>query len=73
VEDPLDFLLAVMKDPSAPAAERVRAAISASQYVHVRTKDGGKKVIKGKAAEAAGGGKFAPAAPPKLVVNNGDK
>lgn len=72
-DEPLDFLLAVMRDPKAPAELRLRAAISASQYVHTRTKDGGKTVLKTEKARAAATGKFAPGAPPKLVVNNGGR
>jgi len=68
-EEPLTFLLAVMKDPKAPADLRVRAAISASQYVHTRTKDGGKNLLKTEKSRDAAVGKFAPGAPPKLVVN----
>lgn len=69
-DEPLEFLLNVMKDPKAPAELRVRAAVSAAQYVHTRTKDGGKNVVKTEKAKAAASGKFAPGAPPKLVVDN---
>lgn len=70
-DEPLDFLLAVMKDPSAPAELRVRAAVCAAQYVHTRTKDGGKNVVKTEAAkEVATSGKYAPGAPPRLAVDN---
>jgi phage terminase small subunit len=71
-EEPLEFLLAVMRDPKAPADLRVRSAISASQYVHTRTKDGGKNVVKTEKSKEAARGRFAPGEPPKLaVVNNG--
>jgi hypothetical protein len=69
-DEPLDFLLAVMRDPKAPAEIRVRAAICASQYVHTRTKDGGKNIVKTEKSREAATGKFAPGAPPKLVVSN---
>ena len=50
---------------------QVRAAIAAVQYTHLKRADGGKKEERHDAAkEAAAGGKFAPSAPPKLVVNN---
>lgn len=68
---PLEFLLEVMHDLNAPLQERVRAAITAAQYVHTRTKDGGKKEAAAEAAKKAGSGKFASAPPPKLVINNG--
>lgn len=49
---------------------QVRAAIAAVQYTHVKKGDGGKKEEQADKAKKAGAGKFAPAAPPKLVVNN---
>lgn len=49
---------------------RVRAAIAAVQYTHTKKGDGGKKEEQAGKAKTAGAGKFAPAAPPKLVVNN---
>lgn len=66
----MTFLLSVMNDPNADAALRVRAAIAAAQYTHTKTHDGGKKEERERAAEAAGKGRFAPAASPRLVVNN---
>jgi phage terminase small subunit len=56
-----------MNDLEQSPALRVRAAIAAAQYTNVKLHDGGKKdAAKDKAAKAATG-KFAPAAPPKLV------
>lgn len=50
---------------------QVRAAIAAVQYTHTKRADGGKKEERqGAAKEASAGGRFAPSAPPKLVVNN---
>ena len=69
-DDPLEFLLAVMNDVEVSAPLRVRAAIAAAQYKHTKRSDGGKKDEKDRAAKSAGEGKFAPAAPPRLVVNN---
>ena len=69
-EDPLDFLLQVMRDKHADPAMRVRAAISASQYVHSKKGEGGVLVGRKKAAKAASHGKYAPATPPKLVIDN---
>lgn len=69
-QDPLDFLLAVQNDADAAPALRVRAAIAAAQYVHIKKGDGGKKDERAERAKAAAGGKFAPPPAPKLVVNN---
>jgi len=69
-ETPLEFMLRVMNDPKQSVTVRSRMAITAAQYVHTKTGDGGKKDAKQAAADRAGFGKFAPAAPPKLIVNN---
>jgi phage terminase small subunit len=68
--DPLTFLLGVMNDAGADARLRVRAAVAAAQYVHAKQGEGGKKDAAERAAGSAAAGKFAPAAPPRLVVNN---
>lgn len=67
---PLDFLIGVMKDVDQDPRLRVRAAIAAAQYKHVKLADGGKKNERQNAAGRVAAGKFAPAAPPRLVVNN---
>lgn len=67
---PLAFLLAVMNDPAQDPKDRIRAAVAAAQYVHPK-KEGGKKDERQEEARKTAGGKFAPAAPPKLVVSNG--
>jgi hypothetical protein len=69
--DPLEFLEMVVNDPSAPLKDRIRAAIAAAQYKHTKLHDGGKKDATADAAKKAAGGRFAPKAPPKLVVSNG--
>ena len=66
--DPLAFLLAVQNDPKASPALRVRAAIAAAQYVHLKKKDGGKRDDEVVAAKKASTGKYAAAAPPLRVV-----
>ena len=71
-EDPVEFLLEVMRDPDADPKLRVRAAVSAAQYRHSKKGDTGKREEQAKAAKRAGDGRFAPPAPPKLVVNNGE-
>lgn len=50
---------------------RVRAAVAAAQYLHTKTHDGGKKEAAAERAAKAASGRFAPPAPPKLVVSNG--
>jgi hypothetical protein len=54
---PLDYLLAVMRDPTASEARRDRAAQCAAQYVHPRAADfrQTKKVLQAEAASKAGG------------------
>lgn len=49
---------------------QVRAAIAAVQYTHTKRADSGKKEEQAEKAKKVAGGKFAAAAPPKLVVNN---
>lgn len=70
-ETPLEFMLRVMNDPTEKPATRARMAVAAAQYIHTKTGDGGKKDAKQSAAEeVVAKGKFSPAAPPRLVVNN---
>jgi len=66
--DPLAYLLRAMNDPLLTPALRVRAAITAAQYKHTKRHDGGKKEEQQEAAERAGSGRFAPAAPPLKLV-----
>lgn len=54
-------------------ANQVRAAVAAVQYTHTKKGDGGKKDEEAEKAKKAGAGKFAPAAPPKLVAAGGKK
>lgn len=70
-EDPLAFMLSVMNDSQADPRLRLQAAIAAAQYKHVKKGEGGKGDERKSKAKEAGAGKFAPSAPPKLVVNNG--
>lgn len=65
-EDPLDFLLTVMNDPTASRAERIRAAITVASYRHAKKGEQGKKDARRDAAQHVAGGRFAPGAPPKL-------
>lgn len=70
-DDPLAFLVAVMNNPMAAPALRVRAAIAAVQYTHTKRENGGKRDEQQGKAEKVAGGRFKAAAPPKLVVSNG--
>lgn len=63
-------MLSVMNDPGADQGRRDRMAVAAAPYLHPKIAEGGKKEQKNSAAKTAGAGKFAPSAPPKLVVNN---
>lgn len=54
-------------------ASQVRAAVAAVQYTHTKKGDGGKKDDQAENAKKAGAGKFAAAAPPKLVAAGGKK
>ena len=69
-DSPLAFLEAVMKDPGVDLKTRVRSAIAAAQYRHLKKGDGGKKDEIADKAKVAATGRFAPKAPPKLVVTN---
>jgi hypothetical protein len=69
-QQPLEFLLGVQNNPEVPIKDRIRAAVAAAQYVHMKKGDGGKKDEQAAAAKKAGSGKFSSSAPPKLVVNN---
>lgn len=55
------------------SAGQIRAAIAAVQYTHTKKGDGGKKEDDAEKAKKAGAGKFASAAPPKLVAAGGKK
>jgi phage terminase small subunit len=57
-----------MRDVNEPKANRLRAAITAAQYIHVKRDDGGKKEERAEKAAEAATGKLAPSAPPKLAV-----
>jgi phage terminase small subunit len=66
---PLAHMLDVMNDETAAPARRDRMAVAAAAYVHPRVPDVvGKKDAKQAAAAAASAGRFAPGAPPKLVI-----
>lgn len=72
---PLEYLLGVVNDLDAEAADRMRAAVAAAPYVHARASDiiaaKGKKEQQQEAAEQVAGGKFAPRRGPRLAIDNG--
>ena len=55
---PLDYMLAVIRDPNADAARRDRLAVAAAPFCHERIADDkiGKKQLRARAAETAGSG-----------------
>ena len=52
---PLDYMLSIVRDPSADPARRDRMAICCAQYCHPRAGDKGKKDAEAEAAREAGG------------------
>ncbi len=68
--DPIAFLERVMADECADAKLRVDAAKAILPYKAKKIGEDGKKGERQGAAKKATQGRFAPAAPPKLVVSN---
>ena len=67
-QTPLDYMLEVMRDRGADKARRDRMAVALAPFLHRKLEDMGKKGERKAAAKVAASGKFAPAAPPKLVA-----
>jgi phage terminase small subunit len=67
-QDPLDYLMSVVNDIEADPRLRVRAAVAAAQYKHVKRGDGGKKEETAEKAVKAGQGKFKAAPSPLKLV-----
>ena len=67
--DPLDFLLAVMRDDFTDKDTRIKAAALALPFVHTKPGEAGKKESKQQAAASAATGKFAVPMAPRLVKN----
>lgn len=65
---PLEYLLKVMRDPSADPVRRDKAAVAAAPYVHAKAGEQGKKATAEEKAKAAGSGRFAPSKAPLHVV-----
>jgi phage terminase small subunit len=66
--DPLEFLLDVMQGKARPSPDQLKAAIAATQYVHTKKGEGGKKDAAKEAAVEAAAGRFRPGAPPLRAV-----
>lgn len=66
--EPLDFLQSIINETRLKLAVRMQAAALAVAYKHAKPAPIGKKEAKQDAAKKVS--RFAPAAPPKLVVNN---
>lgn len=69
-KDPKQFLLAVMNDSRVDVGVRITAAKALLPFFYQRKGIGGKREERQDAATKAAAGKFAPASPPRLVVNN---
>lgn len=68
-DDPKEYLVSVMNDRFADRKTKMQAAIALLPFTHQKLGEGGKKDQQGKAAEAAGRGRFAPgAAPPAQLT-----
>lgn len=70
-QDMLTLLQNVALGRTEVTSLQVRAAIAAVQYTHAKRGEGGKKDEAAERAKKAAAGRFAPKAPPKLVVSNG--
>lgn len=68
--EPDKFLMAVMNDSGSESKLRVDAAKALLSAQVRRAENGGKKDAVQEAAKKVAGGKFAAAAPPKLIVHN---
>ena len=67
-KQPLEFLLAVMNSGKADPKLRVKAAVAAAQYLHMKKGDGGKKDEEADKAKKAGQGRFKAAPAPLTLV-----
>jgi len=73
-DDPKVFLAALMNCPKAGVKARLEAAKALLPFEHAKMGEKGKKEKLTDAAKGvSAGGRFALAAPPKLVVNNTEK
>ena len=66
--DPLEFMLDVMQGRVQATSAQMQAAVAVAPYVHPKKGETGKKAAANEAAKGtAGKGRFAAAAPPRLV------
>jgi phage terminase small subunit len=68
--DPAEFLTDLMNNAAEDIKLRKEAAAALLPYKHKKLGEGGKKDAAADAANKVATGRFAPKAPPKLVVNN---
>ncbi|KAF1005465.1 MAG: hypothetical protein GAK28_03217 [Luteibacter sp.] len=68
--DPAEFLTDLMNNAMEDIKLRKEAAAALLPYKHKKLGEGGKKDAAQEAAAKVATGRFAPKAPPKLVVNN---
>jgi phage terminase small subunit len=66
--DPLEFLLDVMQGKVRPSPDQLKAAVAATQYVHTKKGEGGKKDAAKDAAVEVAKGRFRSGAPPLRAV-----
>jgi len=69
-EDMLQLLKDIATGKIDATATQVKAAIAAVAYTHAKVGEGGKKDQRADKAKQASQGKFASAAPPRLVISN---
>jgi phage terminase small subunit len=69
-ESPLDFMLRIMRDPTADSDLRVRMAVAAAVYVHPKPEASKKEDAKEAAGKVGKGRLATPATPPRLIVSN---
>ena len=70
--DPLEFLLDVMQGKLEPSPDQLKAAIAATQYLHAKKGEGGKKDEELAAAKKVSS-KYAVSTPPRLIAAGGKK
>jgi phage terminase small subunit len=66
--DPLEYLLDVMQGLVTPTVDQLKAAIAATQYVHTKKGEGGKKDAAKEAAQEVATGRFKSKPPPLRAV-----
>jgi len=67
---PLEYIMDVINDPAAHEDRKDRLAVAALPFAHPKIGEKDKKQERDEKAKAAGAGRFAPSAPPRLAVVN---